>query len=148
MCQHRGSLIGKHFKAIVQLMCFICYDLLPTPVLDTWSLLGRLCSLLWYTSIDNIKTYTEELQAVVHDFLLVTAQCSLSIIVLKPKFHFLLHLSAYIQRFGPALLFSTERFESFNGVFRAASVFSNRQAPSRDIAKRFGDLECVKHIHS
>ncbi|KAG9075471.1 hypothetical protein FRC06_010073, partial [Ceratobasidium sp. 370] len=54
----------------------------------------------------------------------------------------------YIHRFGPALLFSTERFESFNGVFRAASTFSNRQAPSRDIAQRFGDLERVKHVYS
>jgi hypothetical protein len=57
MRQHRGSLIGKHFKAIVQLMNFLCYDLLPEPVQEAWFLLGRLCSLLWYTSIDDIKTY-------------------------------------------------------------------------------------------
>ncbi|KAG9122228.1 hypothetical protein FRC07_001489 [Ceratobasidium sp. 392] len=148
ICHYRGSLIGKHFKAIVQLMTFTCYDLLPAPLFDAWLLLGRLSSLLWYTEIDNIKTYTEELQAVIDDFLLATAQCSPSIIILKPKFHFLLHLPAYIKRFGPALLFSTERFESFNGVFRAASTFSNRQAPSRDIARHLGDLERMKHVSS
>ncbi|KAG9079430.1 hypothetical protein FRC06_007729 [Ceratobasidium sp. 370] len=54
----------------------------------------------------------------------------------------------FIKRFGPAILFSTERFESFNGVFRAASTFSNGHAPSQDIARRFGDLDRVKHVSS
>ncbi|KAG8703439.1 hypothetical protein FRC08_002841 [Ceratobasidium sp. 394] len=148
ICQYRGSLIGKHFKAITQVMSFICYDILPAQLLEAWLLLGRLTCLLWYTTIEDINSYTEELQAVIDDFLLVTAQCSPSIIILKPKFHFLIHLPMYIRRFGPAILFSTERFESFNGVFRAASTFSNRQAPSRDIARRFGDLDRVKHISS
>ncbi|KAG9090807.1 hypothetical protein FRC06_000869, partial [Ceratobasidium sp. 370] len=117
-------------------------------LLDGWRLLGRLSLLLWYTAIEDIDSYTEELQSVINDFLLVTAQCSPSIIVLKPKFHFLIHLPMYIKRFGPALLFSTERFESFNGVFRGASMFSNGHAPSRDIAHRFGDLDRVKHVSS
>jgi hypothetical protein len=87
-------------------------------------------------------------QKLIADFLLITARCSPSIIVLKPKFHFLVHLPDYIRRFGPALLFSTERFESFNGVFRAASMFSNRQAPSCDISRRFVGIEQAKHIVS
>lgn len=78
--------------------------------------------------------------------LVFTAICAPSIIVLKPKFHFLLHIPFFIRRFGPALLYSTERFESFNKVFRLASVHSNRQAPSRDIAGTFADLERVRHI--
>jgi hypothetical protein len=84
----------------------------------------------------------------INDFLINTARCSPSIIILKPKFHFLVHLPSYIKRFGPALLFSTERFESFNGVFCSASTYSNRQAPSRDIAQRFVTIERVKHICS
>ncbi|KAG8796301.1 hypothetical protein FRC12_000716, partial [Ceratobasidium sp. 428] len=148
VCQYRGSLIGKHFKTLVQVMSFVTHDLLPAPVLTAWLLMGRLSALLWYTAIDNIKAYLDELQSVINDFLLKTAECSPSIMILKPKFHFLVHLPMYIKRFGPALLFSTERFESFNGVFRAASTFSNRQAPSRDIAQRFGDLDRVKHIAS
>ncbi|KAG9081889.1 hypothetical protein FRC06_005348, partial [Ceratobasidium sp. 370] len=117
-------------------------------LLDGWRLLGRLSSLLWYTVIEDIDSYTEELQSVINDFLLVTAQHSPSIIVLKLKFHFLIHLPMYIKRFGPAILFLTERFESINGVFHGASTFSNGHAPSRDIARWFGNLDRVKHVSS
>ena len=34
----------------------------------------------------------------------------------KPKFHILLHLVEHIDWFGPAALFATEAFESFNAV--------------------------------
>ena len=66
----------------------------------------------------------------------------------KPKFHFLLHLPFYIHHFGPALLFSTERYESFNTVFRLTCIHSNRQAPSRDCSTTFAHLDRVKHIIS
>ncbi|CUA75716.1 Dynein heavy chain, cytoplasmic [Rhizoctonia solani] len=147
ICQYRGSLIGRHFKAIVQVMPFVVYDLFPGNrcLIDAWLLLGRMTSMLWYTTIDDIDMYTNELRDLIQDFLLVTASCSPSIMILKPKFHFLVHLPGFIRRFGPALLFSTERFESFNSVFRAASMFSNRQAPSRDIARRFANIERAKH---
>ena len=52
----------------------------------------------------------------------------------------------YIWRFGPAILFSTERFESFNHVFRLSAIFSNRQAPSRDSCNIFARQDDVKHI--
>jgi hypothetical protein len=45
-------------------------------------------------------------------------------------------------------MFSTERFESFNGVFRECSVYSNRSSPSRDIAHTFAQFDCTKHIFS
>ncbi|KAJ7116872.1 hypothetical protein C8R44DRAFT_627212, partial [Mycena epipterygia] len=64
----------------------------------------------------------------------------------KPKFHFLLHLPFFIRRFGPAVLFSTERYEAYNAVFRACSIYSNRLTPSRDIAWSFAGIDCVKHI--
>ena len=64
----------------------------------------------------------------------------------KAKFHFLLHLPMFIRRFGPATLFSTERYESFNHVFRLASIYSNRQAPSRDACQLFAAQDHVKHI--
>ncbi|KAF8675524.1 hypothetical protein RHS04_06690, partial [Rhizoctonia solani] len=148
ICQYQGSLIGKHFKMLVQVMAFAVFDLLPEnqDIVCAWLLLGCLTLLLWYTEIENIREYTAELQALIDDFLLITAQCSPAILILKPKFHFLVHLPYYIRRFGPALLFSTERFESFNGVFRAASTFSNRQSPLHDIAERFAQLDCAKHI--
>ncbi|GAB1518686.1 hypothetical protein RhiTH_001750 [Rhizoctonia solani] len=142
ICQYCGLLVGRHFKAIVQVIPFVMYNLFAgnRHLISAWLLLGQMTSMLWYTAIDDIDAYT--------DFLLVTALCSPSIMILKPKFHFLVHLPGFIRRFGPALLFSTKRFESFNGVFRAASTFSNRQAPSRDIARRFANIERAKHICS
>ena len=55
----------------------------------------------------------------------------------KPKFHYILHLKDHVRRFGPAAIFATEVFESYNAVIRSKSIHSNRQAPSRDIATAF-----------
>jgi hypothetical protein len=52
----------------------------------------------------------------------------------KPKLHLLIHLPEHTQRFGPAIIFATETFESYNTIIRAKSIHSNRQVPSRDIA--------------
>ncbi|KAG9081358.1 hypothetical protein FS749_007718 [Ceratobasidium sp. UAMH 11750] len=148
MCQYTGSLVGKHFKILSQVMSFACHDLVQPDLLEVWLLLGRLTSLLWYTEIEDVDLYTTELQEVIDDFLTATARCSPSIIIQKPKFHFLVHLPMYIKRFGPAILFSTERYESFHTVFRAGSLFSNHHAPSRDIAEYFVGLDRLKHICS
>lgn len=66
----------------------------------------------------------------------------------KPKFHLLLHLPAHIRAFGPAILFATEGFESFNAVIRLQSIHSNRGAPSRDIARDFSYMHAVQHLVS
>jgi hypothetical protein len=66
----------------------------------------------------------------------------------KPKFHILVHLPDHIRRFGPAILFATEAFESFNAVIRAKSIHSNRQAPSRDIARAFAQGNRIRHLVS
>lgn len=66
----------------------------------------------------------------------------------KAKFHILLHILEHIRRFGPAILFATESFESFNALIRNASVFSNRQAPSRDIARTFSAASRLRHLMS
>lgn len=87
-----------------------------------------------------------DLSRVIEDFLNVTAECAPSILILKPKFHFLVHLPAFIRRFGPAILFSTERYESFNRVFRLASIYSNRLSPSRDTCNTFASQDIMKHI--
>jgi hypothetical protein len=47
----------------------------------------------------------------------------------KPKFHILLHLPAHIRRFGLAILFATEAFESFNAIIRAKSVHTMFRPP-------------------
>lgn len=66
----------------------------------------------------------------------------------KPKFHIILHLVPHIRRFGPASLFATEAFESFNAVIRAKSVHSNHHAPSRDIARAFAHGNRIRHMLS
>ena len=38
------------------------------------------------------------------------------------------------------------RCESFNGLMRTQNVYSNRQAPSRDIGKSFGVLNYIRYI--
>jgi hypothetical protein len=58
------------------------------------------------------------------------------------------HLPEHIRRFGPAILFATEAFESFNAIIRAKSVHSNRHAPSRDIARAFAQSNRVRHLLS
>ena len=59
-----------------------------------------------------------------------------------------MHLTEHIRRFGPAILFATEAFESFNAIIRAKSVHSNRHAPSRDIALAFAQGNRVRHLLS
>lgn len=66
----------------------------------------------------------------------------------KPKFHIVRHLLYHVHRFGPAILFATEAFESFNAVIRTQSVHSNRQAHSRDIAVGFANCNRVRHLVS
>ncbi|KAG1736269.1 hypothetical protein EDD22DRAFT_745936, partial [Suillus occidentalis] len=146
ICHYKGSLIGKHFKSLAQVMPFLIYDLVPSTVLNAWALIGELVVLVWHTKIVHTETYLAKLSRTIQDFLNVTAQCAPSIIISKPKFHFLVHLPAYIRRFGPAVIFSTERYESFNHVFRLTCVYSNRQAPSRDSCRVFAHQDIIKHI--
>ncbi len=146
LVQYKGSLIGKHFKSVAQVMPFLISDLVPKLVLDAWTIIGRLVVLLWHTRIEEIEVYLADLSRTIEDFLNITAQCSPSILILKPKFHFLVHLPLYIRRFGPALLYSTDRYESFNHVFRLTNIYSNRQAPSRDTCNIFATQDRIKHV--
>jgi hypothetical protein len=146
ICHYKGGLIGKHFKSLAQVMPFAVYDLVLKSVLNGWTTIGELVVLIWHTKIDNTESYLAALSRKISDFLNVTAQCAPSILISKPKFHFLVHLPAFIRRFGPAIVFSTERYESFNHVFRLTCIFSNRQAPSRDTCTTFVRNDTIKHI--
>lgn len=83
----------------------------------------------------------------IHSFLLTTAQWTTRWFN-KAKFHIILRLPDHIRRFGPAVLFATEAFESFNTVIHAKSVHSNCQAPSRDIALAFAQGNHIRHLLS
>ncbi len=57
MCRYRGSLIGKHFKTISQVMSFAVYGLVDEALERTWLAVGRLTVLIWEAEIENITTY-------------------------------------------------------------------------------------------
>ncbi|KAJ3884926.1 hypothetical protein GG344DRAFT_83339 [Lentinula edodes] len=102
------------------------------------------CSLIWQPKIEDLeKTLEHEIE----QFLLHAAKWSIQWFN-KPKFHILVHLPAHIRRFGPAILFAMEGFESYNAIIRAKSVHSNRLAPSRDIALAFAKQNRIRHMLS
>jgi hypothetical protein len=124
ICHYKGGLIGKHFKSLAQVMPFIIHNLVPPTVLDAWTVIGELVVLIWHTKIVDTEVYLisfylwklspltfvrqANLSRKIEDFLNITLQCTPSILISKPKFHFLVHLPAFIRRFGPAIVFSTE----------------------------------------
>lgn len=57
ICRYSGSLIGKHFKSLAQVMPFLIYDLVPSTVLKGWSVIGQLVVLLWHTKFDDVEEY-------------------------------------------------------------------------------------------
>jgi len=143
-------------------MSYLVYDLVPKHVLDGWTVIGELVVLLWHTCIEDVKEYLvslpilssflestyfqQKLTHTINNSLSISALCAPSILVTKAKFHFLVHLPDYIRQFGPAILFSTEHYESFNHVFQLSSIHSNWQAPSHDTCQSFADQDIVKHI--
>ena len=55
--RYKGSLVGKHFKSLAQVMPYLIYDLVPEKVLQGWLVIGKLIVLLWHTSIDDTESY-------------------------------------------------------------------------------------------
>ncbi|KAH9816005.1 hypothetical protein DFH28DRAFT_892219 [Melampsora americana] len=90
-----------------------------------------------------MDTYLAELDQVILSFLkqLISLNARW---VNKPKFHTLVHLQESIQRFGPASLFATKKFESFNGVLHNASVHSNHLAPGCNIGNTFNTTQMLR----
>ncbi|POW05704.1 hypothetical protein PSTT_09452 [Puccinia striiformis] len=136
MVKHIKSLVEKDFKVLVQVAPFTFFKYLPPEHKAIWTALCKLVPFIFVTAINNMEEYQTQLKAQIQNFIYqcvkVTRQW-----VNKPKFHHLLHLLESILRFGPASLFSTEKFESFNGVMQNASIHSNRQSPGRDNAITF-----------
>ncbi|KAJ7453824.1 hypothetical protein FB451DRAFT_1050100 [Mycena latifolia] len=148
MMQYRNGLIGKHFKTLMQTMIFHIHDIVSPNQFTLVRALGELGPILWMPVIDNMDDYLADLQILINNLLDAFATLDPSKILIKLKLHVLLHIVQDICRRGPAVRFSTEAFECFNAIFRLCSVLSNHQAPSRDIAAKFADLDRVKHILS
>ncbi|KAJ7502333.1 hypothetical protein B0H11DRAFT_1712900, partial [Mycena galericulata] len=147
LVQYSGSLTGRDFRAIAQVAPFVVYDLVSKECFETWQALSKLIPLIWQPEIPNIESHIALLTKEIDHFLLCAARWT-NRWFNKPKFHIFLHLPEHIRRFGPAILFATEAFESFNAIIRAKSVHSNRHAPSRDIAQAFAQGNRIRHLLS
>ncbi|KAH9071129.1 hypothetical protein EDB83DRAFT_2221412 [Lactarius deliciosus] len=147
LVQYAGSLTGRDFHIIAQVAPYVLYDLVPTACFDAWVSLSNLVPLIWQPSIADIDEYVARLEDAITEFLFRVI-CWTPRWFNKPKFHFILHLPSHIRRFGPAVLFATETFESYNAIIRSKSVHSNRRAPSRDIAIAFAHYSRVRHLLS
>ncbi|KAF8480670.1 hypothetical protein JB92DRAFT_3133082 [Gautieria morchelliformis] len=115
--------------------------------MEAWVALGRLMPLVWQPVIPRVEEHLVDLDLAIHYFLDCTAKWT-PWWFNKPKFHIVLHLTEHIRKFGPAILFATEQFESFNAMIRSKSVHSNRHAPSRDIAMAFAQGNWIRHLMS
>ncbi|KAK0471280.1 hypothetical protein IW261DRAFT_1671032 [Armillaria novae-zelandiae] len=142
-----GSLTGRDFHAIAQVAPFVLKKFVEDDCYETWVALSKLIPLIWQPEILDLNAYVTLLQDEIDHFLMCVAQWTCRWFN-KPKFHILVHLPEHVRRFGPAMLFATEAFESFNAVIRTKSVHSNRHAPSRDIACAFAQCNRVRHRFS
>lgn len=148
MIQYRNNLIGKHFKTLMQTMPFHVHDLVTPQQFALIKAVGALGAILWVHEIEDIDEYLEDLEILVANVLDAFGDIDAAKIIIKVKLHLLTHLHQDIRRFGPAIRNSTEIFECFNGVFRLCSIYSNHQAPSRDIATKFASMDRLKHVLS
>jgi hypothetical protein len=144
---HAKSLVGKEFKIFLQAAPFILFPFMNEAEQELWLSLSLLSSYVFQTHINNMDDFQENLKKHITIFLHYLIKSNAQWIN-KPKFHMLTHLAESILRFGPAPLFATEKFESYNGILRNASTHSNRLAPGRDIAIKFSNFHSLKSILS
>ncbi|KAF8505214.1 hypothetical protein JB92DRAFT_3084144 [Gautieria morchelliformis] len=154
MSQNRNGLVGKHFKTLMQTMLFHVHGIVPSSMFKLINSMGKLGAVLWYHSIPNLDQYLASLLAQ-GDLRILIANVLDAFDLVDParilengKLHILTHLVEDVERFGPAIQYATEVFESFNHVFCMCSVLSNHQSPGQDIARKCASLERVKHILS
>ncbi|KAJ3832688.1 hypothetical protein F5878DRAFT_495781, partial [Lentinula raphanica] len=147
LVDYYGSLTGSDFRKISQVAPFVLKDFVSKECFETWIALSKLVPLIWQPEIKDLDSYIVTLEHEIEQFLLYAAKWSVRWFN-KPKFHILVHLPAHIRRFGPAMLFATEVFESYNAIIRAKSIHSNRLAPSRDIALAFAKQNRIRHMLS
>lgn len=145
--KHWKSLVGKELRTVLQTAPFVLFHYISKESRHLWSALVHLCSFIFQHKIPNMDVYLTDLTLAIDIFFVALLRCNARWCN-KPKFHQLVHLVAAIRRWGPAFLFSTDRFESFNKVLRIASILSNHQAPGRDIAVTFASRLMLAFILS
>ncbi|KAJ4481358.1 hypothetical protein C8R41DRAFT_922309 [Lentinula lateritia] len=145
LVKYAQSLTGRDFRAIAQVAPFVLYDLIPKECYEAWLSLSALIPLVWQPVINHLDEYLVTLELAIDRFLDCAANWTPRWFN-KPKFHIIKHLPMHIRRFGPAILYATEGFESFNAIIRDHSVHSNHQAPSRDIGRGFAQCSRIRHL--
>ncbi|KAK7028584.1 hypothetical protein R3P38DRAFT_2776286 [Favolaschia claudopus] len=148
MMQYRNNLIGKHFKTLMQILPFHVHAISTPEQFTLIKAAGELGARLWVPEIHNMDEYLAELKIAIANLLDAFDKVDPLRILLKIKLHLLAHIPDDIRHFGPLIRWATEIYEAYNGVFRLNSIFSNRIAPSRDIAAKFASMDRVKHILS
>ncbi|KAI9603142.1 hypothetical protein H4Q26_002456 [Puccinia striiformis f. sp. tritici PST-130] len=147
LVKYASSLVGKDFKVIIQAAPFLFFQFMDAPKRNIWIALCHLAPLVFQTHIEDMNEYLIDLKNRIDIFLYHVIQSSAQWIN-KPKFHMLLHLPESIRLYGPASLFATKKFESYNGILRNASIHSNRQSPGQDIAITFSSYHSFRQIFS
>ncbi|KAJ3916301.1 hypothetical protein F5877DRAFT_91854 [Lentinula edodes] len=145
LVKYARSLTGRDFCAIAQVAPFVLYDLVPKECFEAWLLLSALIPLVWQPVINHLDEYLATLELAIDRFLDCAANWTPRWFN-KPKFHIIKHLPMHIRRFGPAILYATKGFKSFNAIIRDHSVHSNHQAPSRDIGRGFAQCSRIQHL--
>ncbi|KAJ7208399.1 hypothetical protein C8J57DRAFT_1441105 [Mycena rebaudengoi] len=144
--KYKNALIGKHFKVLQQLGAFHLHqDLYGKNLFDLWKASGELGALLRHPEIRNQEQYLRDLQICIDNVLDLWRLIDPVRIMTKYKLHVLPHLPGDVRHFGLPILYATEGFEGWNGVFRLCSILSNHQAPSHDIGITLADMEGFKH---
>ncbi|KAA1113191.1 hypothetical protein PGT21_024607 [Puccinia graminis f. sp. tritici] len=145
MAKHFSNFVGKEFKVVLQSAPFVLFEMFDDNERLVWGALCELVPLIFQTRIEDMDSYLADLRFHIQKFLYyiirTTAQWKN-----KPKFHMLLHLPESVERFCPASLFATEKFESYDGVLQNTSIHSNRQSPGKDIAIMFANFKVIRHL--
>ncbi|CAB3986161.1 Hypothetical predicted protein [Paramuricea clavata] len=126
-----------------QVAVFVLVDIVPSDELEVWVHLSNVFSIAYCSEV-NLND-REKVNDVVSQFInsLLDIHPEFR---RKPKIHMLLHMFDHMVEFGPAIGFSTERFEAFNSVIRQMNIYSNRQACSKDIAQTFAKHKLLQFI--
>ncbi|XP_006462904.1 hypothetical protein AGABI2DRAFT_152282 [Agaricus bisporus var. bisporus H97] len=148
MIRFKNNLIGKHFRCLQELAIFQLHGLVSPEIFDLWRTTGELGALLFFPEIQNMDEYLADLQILIDNLLDAWGQVDPRRIIAKIKLRLMPYLVQDIRRFGPAILYSTEIFESYNYIFRLSSIHSNHHAPSLDIASDIAGAERLKHLIS
>ncbi|KAJ7830704.1 hypothetical protein B0H13DRAFT_2240601 [Mycena leptocephala] len=139
---------GYMIQVLMQILTLHVHDITTPEQFTLIKAAGDLGARLWVPEIDDMENYLAELKTAIANVLDAFDQVDPLRILVKIKLHLLAHIPDDVRRFGPLIRYATEIYEAFNGVFRLCSIFSNRQAPSRDISLKFASMGHVKHFLS